>query len=158
MPIGNPLTTLADASVSAVPNPTICCLGMPTFTAIVEPPAGGDAVLWIVPSSVTWSGMPPGPAEREVWKTWIAEKFPPLVPPDDDPLPLPEPLAPDEAPLEEPGPDEEPLPPEDEPPDPEEWPASAPDDEPEELLPAEASPPEDDEASPGLWAAVLQPM
>ena len=44
MPIGNPLTTLADASVSAVPNPTICCLGMPTFTAIVEPPAGGDAV------------------------------------------------------------------------------------------------------------------
>jgi hypothetical protein len=145
----NPPTTWADASVSAVPNPTICCLGIPKFTAIAEPP-DGDGAAWIIPSSVMWSGMPPGPAERDVWKTWIAEKFPPLVPPDDDPLPPPEPLAPDEVPPEEPDPDDEPLPPEDEPPDPEDFPASAPEDEPEEPLAPEELPPEEDELPSGL--------
>jgi hypothetical protein len=105
-----------------------------------------------------WSGMPPGPAERDVWKTCIAVTLPPLLlPDDDDPLPLFEPLAPDEAPLDDPLPEVEPLP-EDEPLDPEERPPSPPDDAPEEPLPEEAAPPEDDESPPGGWAALLQPM
>jgi hypothetical protein len=105
-----------------------------------------------------WSGMPPGPAERDVWKTCIAVTLPPLLLPDDDPpLPPLEPLAPDEDPVDDPLPEEE-LPPEDEPLDPEELPPPEPDDEPEEPVPEELPPPEDDDAPPGGCAALLQPM
>src|SRR5579859_7054337 len=101
---------------------------------IVVMPAAGDPPTVSLPSSVRWSGAPPGPAARDVWKsstvpggTPLSNGGPPLL---DEPRPLDEPVPPlDELAL----PLEDPVPPDELPP----FPPSAP--EPE--LPAPPSSP-----------------